>query len=158
MTEVKHKEEEKEMEEYNGDDFVLYKKGGKIISGGFDINSILMSQGLPTITTYNRPNNYNGSKVSDLFKNLVVPSGLYYMNMKTYPDKYGYKYAFDNGDDETNIVIVNNEEPEDDVINDDIFEKLLSIASVDDKQINKKKRGTRRSHTEKKNKTRKAKN
>lgn len=149
MTEVKDKEIVEE--EYNGDDFVLYKKGGKIIGGGFDINSILMTKGLPSITTYNKPRNSEGEKVSDLFKNLVVPSGLYYMSMKTQPDKYGYKY--DEDDDEERSYSKNS-----DVISDDIYEKLLGLVTVDNKDINKKKRSTRKVVSDKKNKTKKIKN
>lgn len=137
---------EKEVEEYTDDDFVLYKKGGKVISGGFNVESIMMSRGVPTMTTYNHPNNYESEKVSDLFKNLVVPSGLYFMSVKNIADKNGIKY-----DDESKEDL--------EVINDDIYEKLLGLATVEKIDSNNKKRRTRKMKKDtnkiKKNKTKK---
>lgn len=139
---------DKEVEEYTDDDFVLYKKGGKIISGGFNVKSILMSKGLPTMTTYNHPHNYESNNVSDLFKNLVVPSGLYYISVKNMPDKNGFNYEnFDKSKENLEVV------------NDDIYEKLLGLATVEQSSLKNKKRNTRKMKTDnsiKKNKTKKS--
>ena len=75
------------MNQFSGEDLIFYKENDKIMSGGYLINSILLNQGLPAMTTLNQ-NYYGGqrdaeSKVSSIFENLAVPAGLFYMNTKT---------------------------------------------------------------------------
>lgn len=104
----------------NDNDFIFYKEKDKIIGGGFSIDSILLSKGISPISTINNESSYdneNNENVSDLFKNLVVPSGLFYMQEKYYTG--GIKnYKNENKNDENN-----------EYINDDIYEKLLTLAS-----------------------------
>lgn len=71
------------MNKFSGEDLIFYKENDKIMSGGYLINSILLNQGLPPMTTLNQ--NYyggQGEKVSSIFENLAVPAGLFYMNTK----------------------------------------------------------------------------
>lgn len=126
------------------DDFIFYKENGKIMSGGFNVESILLKKNLSPISTYNY-NNIQTSNVSDLFKNLTIPSGLYFFEQKSIPCD-GYKYD-DNSDD-------NNEE----VIENSLYDKLLSLYTVDNinkfkenKKSSRKKRGTTNKNKSKKN-------
>ena len=61
----------------DGDDLVFYSdSNNEIYSGGFSINSIMMKGGISPFTTLNKMNGQTGGNVSDLFKDLVVPSWL----------------------------------------------------------------------------------
>lgn len=67
---------------YIGPDELIYNNDGEIHSGGFNINSIMMKNGMSPIMTLNSNNfmiHQNGganeiNKVSDLFANLVIPN------------------------------------------------------------------------------------
>jgi hypothetical protein len=59
----------------NFNDFVFAKTAGKITSGGFGINSILMNSNKSPMTTMNS-NITGGSNFSDIFNNLAIPVGL----------------------------------------------------------------------------------
>ena len=92
------------MNNLSGDDFVYYKENGKVMSGGFDINSILMKQGTsPLVSLNNDDEAQTGGSlnpVSNLFKSLAVPTGLLYLHEK----KKGYKnleYAQSGGKKQT---------------------------------------------------------
>jgi hypothetical protein len=73
-------------------DMVFYKevdeitKEGKIMSGGFSIESLLWNKGESPMYTANSPANLTGgNSVSGIFKNLAVPAGLLYQ--KNYEKK-----------------------------------------------------------------------
>jgi len=74
------------MSALSGDDLVYYKENGRVMSGGFDINSILMKQGISPFSSLNSNelpvSQSGGSSVSNLFKSLAVPSGLLYLHEK----------------------------------------------------------------------------
>jgi hypothetical protein len=72
-------------------DLTLFRsENGKVYSGGFSVNSILLKKGISPITTLNGIDNQNNGsidvingsviggqkRVSDLFQNLAVPAGL----------------------------------------------------------------------------------
>ena len=128
------------------DDFILYKENGKIMSGGFNVESILLKKNLSPISTFNY-NNIQSNNVSDLFKNLTIPSGLYFIEQKT--SSYN-KYKYDDDTDD-------NEE----VIENDLYEKLLSVYSInkidktdkvkDNKKYTRKKKETIHKNKSKKN-------
>jgi hypothetical protein len=131
------------------DDFVLYKKGDKIMSGGFSIDSILLSRGMSPISTINmfRTGGSTGEEnmnnnVSDIFKNLAVPSGLFYMQDKKIGLQGGKKY--DDIDEKYN-----------ETIHDDIYEKLIGLSSVEfkNKKNNKTKKFMKKLDTKKQKKT-----
>ena len=70
-------------------------KNSNIYSGGFNVNSIMMKAGISPITTLNTSQNGGGTnKVSDLFKNLVVPS-----YALSYSNKTGGGYKDDTDSD-----------------------------------------------------------
>ena len=80
---------------FSGDEFVFtknYKPDGtsEIIGGGYKVNSFFLQDGIPAMTTFNNSDLFNpainseqtGGKVSNLFENLAVPAGLFYINQK----------------------------------------------------------------------------
>lgn len=102
-----------------------------IHSGGFSVKSMMMKEGMSPIMTLNtsEPNQTGGSpQVSDLFDNLVVPSWVLSYNQSGGEIK---KQHMDNDSDS-----------EDDVIDDDLHDKLLDLVRHHDTQ-NKKNKGTR---------------
>jgi hypothetical protein len=119
----------------DGNDLVFY--GGsdnQIYSGGFSVNSIMMKSGISPFTTLNNINGENGQSggnVSDLFKNLVVPSWL-----------VSQENNFTGGS--RDMKNLDKDSEDDEIISDELYDKLLDLASVDDKEIKNKKKHTRR--------------
>jgi phosphoglycerol transferase MdoB-like AlkP superfamily enzyme len=110
----------------NDSNFILYKKEGDIKNGGFSLASILKTQ-------------KGGSKQTDesIKEHSVIPSGLFYTENK----KYSVNYT------------KNKEEEPHKEIPDELYEKLLELASVDDKEKQKgKKDKTKKSKPIKSNK------
>jgi hypothetical protein len=100
----------------------------KIYSGGFNVNSIMMKAGMSPIMTLNTEQVGGGTnKVSDLFKNLVVPSWVLSYSNKT---GGGYKER-DNDDD-------NHDSDTDSDIGDDLHDKLLNLVRESDSKLKKK--------------------
>ena len=71
------------MSHFTGEDLIFYKENneGPIMSGGYLIDSIMLKNSIPPMTTYNY-NHGGGSsdsdKVSSIFQHLAVPAGLFY--------------------------------------------------------------------------------
>lgn len=102
-------------------------------SGGFDVNSILLKGGMSPITTINTQQ-HGGSfdKVSDLFNDLVVPNWALSYNNRIVGGKY-------------KEVNHNDSDSDDDVIHDDLHEKLLDLVKEhNNKSKENKKKITRR--------------
>jgi hypothetical protein len=134
---------------YNEDEFIFCKKpNGEITSCGFSVNSALLREGKSPIMgltpflrgsarsdddededdeedTQMRPSSGNRihHHVSDMFKNLSVPAGIFYIQQKNQPCKQDNVY-------------------EEDDISEDLFDKLLNLASENEKR--KRKSGTRK--------------
>jgi hypothetical protein len=97
---------------FNNDD----DKG--IHSGGFSVNSIMMKSNMSPIMTLNTPNSITGggtNKVSDLFNDLVVPNWALSYNNRIIGGKY------------KDVDHDQSESDDDDVIHDDLHEKLLEL-------------------------------
>jgi hypothetical protein len=109
------------------DDFVMIERNGEILSGGFHVNSILLKHKQSPMQTINKNFNGGGINVSDLFKDLAVPAGIFFQPNKT----GGYR-------EDKNKVIDENE------VDDDLYEKLVKLASVEDKIKDKKQRKSRK--------------
>lgn len=104
---------------FKDDDFVVTHKNGKVFSGGFHINSILMNQGLSPIVTLNSKNGVDKSEcVSDFFDSLVVPNWLV---------SYSHLNSL-------------TRDIEGEEMSGDLYEKLLDIVTVNEKKQTKKKR------------------
>jgi hypothetical protein len=130
---------------YNEDEFIFCKKpNGEITSCGFSVNSALLREGkspMMGLTPFLRGSARSGDDeeeeaetrhssgnnmhhhVSDMFKNLSVPAGIFYIQQKNQPCKQDNVY-------------------EEDDISEDLFDKLLNLASENEKR--KRKSGTRK--------------
>jgi len=88
-----------------------------IHSGGFSVQSIMMKSNMSPIMTLNTPDSIigGGNKVSDLFNDLVIPNWALSYNNRI----IGGKYKEVEHDNDT--------ESDDDVIHDDLHEKLLDL-------------------------------
>lgn len=105
-----------------------------IHSGGFSVNSIMLKAGMSPIRTlnYGMEDQLGGTgQVSDLFNNLVVPNWALSYNNRIVGGK-PYKEV-DHDDDS-----------DDDVLNDDLHEKLLELVKEHNVMVNKKKRLTKK--------------
>ena len=137
---------------YEENDLILCKtKDGNIRSCGFSVNNLLLREGRSPMMTINSPAlalHEHGSDmmgtnhVSDVFKHLAVPTGFFYMHSKNAPSKRTYI-------------------KEENDIGDDLYEKLLALASVSNNNVDvhaKAKRATKKmrrsSHDKKTKKTR----
>ncbi len=126
----------------NDDDFVFYKnkKNGEFIGGGYMVNSILLKSGISPMITLNKKDKETGEitnmKLSDVYSNLAVPSGLFY-KYSTTPDSN--KQFGGSG----NIV----EYGDSGVIDDDIYEKLLDSVTVKDNKKKKTKKNLKSGKT-----------
>jgi len=128
-------------------DLVFNNKDG-IYSGGFNVQSIMMKGGISPIMTIN--NGQNGgsvSKVSDLFQGLVVPAFAYHNNFQS---------GMQSGGKHNNYKKYESDD-EDDVINDDLHDKLLNLMSEYDDKLKHKRKNTRKNSINKKNNTKKIK-
>ena len=132
---------------YNEDEFIFCKKpNGEITSCGFSVNSALLREGkspMMGLTPFLRGSARNSDDdddeeeammrpssgnrmhhhVSDMFKNMSVPAGIFYIQQKNQPCKQENIY-------------------EEDDISGDLFDKLLNLASENGKR--KRKSGTRK--------------
>jgi len=106
--------------DYIGPDELVFNNdiNAGIHSGGFSVKSIMMKSKMSPIMTLNNPNTIigGGNKVSDLFNDLVVPNWALSYNNRIVG---GSKYKEVEHDDDT--------ESDDDVIRDDLHEKLLEL-------------------------------
>jgi hypothetical protein len=104
-----------------------------IHSGGFSVNSIMLKGGMSPIMTINTQQvGGNFDKVSDLFNDLVVPNWSLSYNTRIVGGKY-------------KEVEHNDSDSEDDVIDDDLHEKLLDMVKEHNiKSKENKKKITRR--------------
>jgi hypothetical protein len=117
------------------------KKG--IHSGGFNVQSIMMKAGMSPIMTVNTEQIGGGEKVSDLFNNLVIPNWtLSYNNRIT-----GGKHKEVEHDDSDN----------DDVVDDDLHEKLLDLVKEHNIEMKRSKKKTTRKMKNKKGGTKRRK-
>jgi len=131
---------------YIGPDELIYNNDGEIHSGGFSVNSIMLKNGLSPITTLNY-NQLGGEKVSDLFNNLVIPNWSLSYNYKNGPAYHGGAGAHGLKKQDDNKAV---EHDEDDVMEEDLHEKLLSLVKVDKSEIKDNKKNVSNKKTTKK--------
>jgi hypothetical protein len=105
-----------------------------IYSGGFSIKNYFLNSGISPITTINQQggdsNQNGGSKVADIFNNLVVPAPLYY---KGGLSKFKH---------------VEIDEEEDEVIDDKLYNELLQMVSKTEKKKTRKIRVANKQKTQ----------
>jgi hypothetical protein len=120
--------------DYIGADELVFNNDIKegIHSGGFSVKSIMMKAGMSPIMTVNNQNSHIGGgfdKVSDLFNDLVIPNWTLSYNNHLVGGKY--KEPEHNESDE-----------EDEVVSDELHDKLLELVkehNVIAKKLKKKK-------------------
>jgi hypothetical protein len=138
---------------YNEDEFILCRKpNGEITSCGFSVNSALLREGKPIMSglmpmlrgiAKHRHEDHDEEgdmdhdghgeekdmiypgNVSDMFTNLSIPAGIFYMQQKTPPCKQSNMY-------------------EEEELNETLFDKLLALASESEKRKRKNGTGTRK--------------
>jgi len=116
----------------DGNDLVFY--GGsdnQIYSGGFSVNSIMMKSGISPFTTLNSINGQTGGNVGDAFKDLVVPSWLV---SQEYKATGGTKH----------MANLDEDSEDEEIISDELYDKLVDLVTVSDAEIKNKKKSTRR--------------
>ena len=126
---------------YIGVNDLVYTNKDGICSGGFNVQSIMMKGGISPIMTLNNNDKQTGGstgKVSDIFSGLVVPAYAYYHNGGYKTKSSSYK-SHNSDNDES--------DSEDEVIDDDLHDKLLGLVREHDnklKQEERKKKRTRK--------------
>jgi hypothetical protein len=134
------------------DDLVFNNKDG-ICSGGFNVQSIMMKGGISPIMTINNNNNQNGGtieKVSDIFQGLVIPAYAYHNNYQIQNGGKQHKYKTYDSDNDSDS------DSHEDVINEDLHDKLLQLMNEHENKIKQnKKKSTRKNGINKKNNTKK---
>ena len=119
---------------YIGADELVFNNDGvnKIHIGGFSVNSIMLKKGISPIMTINAQQTGGSNLVSDIFNNLVVPNWTLSYNDKMVGGDYKEE---DSGDDSDG----------DDVISDDLHDKLLDLVKEHDTKTKQtKKHATRK--------------
>jgi hypothetical protein len=122
----------------NAEDLIFYSDNeNKIYSGGFNVNSVMLKQGLSPIVTLNQQHvsqkggtNFttNDNDVSDLFNHLVVPNWAFTTPYKRVGGKKKDSYHEEEEKER---------EKDDDFISEDLHSKLLSMVKVEDsKKLN----------------------
>jgi hypothetical protein len=138
---------------YIGPNELVYSNDNGIHSGGFNINSIMMKNGLSPIMTLNSNTSRSDfvqqgggvnsvTNVSDLFSNLVIPN----WNLS-----YNYKHG-------GSFVERNNKYEDDDIIEDELHDKLLNLVKVHEnemKELSSVKKKSRKNLKQPKNYTKK---
>jgi len=112
------------------DDLIFYKDGnGKIMSGGYSVESRMLEEGISPMRTLNLEQlggkDKKESKVSNGFENLAVPAGLYYITQPQSKTKYKEQKNYDK---------------EHTPLSDDIFDKLYEMIEYNDKKKRKTKK------------------
>lgn len=109
------------MSHISANDLVFYKEEGNVMSGGFKVQSILLNQNISR-------GGGGGQKQNNAFENLAVPMGLLYQE-----GGGGYNKKYRIMDDEQN-------ETEKYVLDEDIYDKLLKLVEIPQKQRRNKTR------------------
>jgi len=133
------------MSSYIGPDELIYNNdvNGNIHSGGFNVDSIMLKNGWSPIITLNINNKDQmggAEKVSDLFNNLVVPNWSLSYNYKHFGGRNEKIHTNEDNDDEN-----------DDVITEELHEKLLNLVRVSEEEMKKSSKDNNKS----KNRTKK---
>ena len=120
--------------DYIGADELVFNNDANsgIHSGGFSVNSIMMKGGMSPIITINTDQiGGKSNKVSDLFNDLVVPNWTLSYNNRIIGGKYKE--------------VEHEEDSDDEIVDDDLHEKLLELVKEHNTQVKTpKKKMTRR--------------
>ena len=111
-------------------DLIFYKDdNGKIMSGGYDVDSHMLRNGISPMRTLNFEQNggkeKKETKISNGFENLAVPAGLYYISQPQSKGNYKEQNSYNK---------------EHTALPDDIFDKLYEMIEYADKKKRKTKK------------------
>jgi hypothetical protein len=120
----------------NCDEMVYNNIGGKITAGGYSVNSLLLDKGLSPLYEGGKKQGSEHVKVSDRFKNLAVPAGLLYINDSISKEK-----------------IIYNDDKDNNVVNEDLYDNLLKLTNVSNIENNKRFTKSKKGKKNKKSKT-----
>jgi len=128
-------------------ELVFYKDSeGKIMSGGYVINSSFLTNDSQVMTTMNGGNPINDS-ISQVFDTLAIPAGLFYINYQMKRGgscgvcaKGGGQCGCDVSFNPETIKVEKHQ-----TLNDDLHDKLMKMVEDDDEPIKKRKKLTKRS-------------
>jgi hypothetical protein len=129
------------MSNIGANDLIYYSDNeGKIYSGGFSVNSIMIKEGLsPIMTLNNVSSTTQHDNISDLFSDLVIPSWtLHHENIKN--------HNIHNNISKNNLDY-DSEGDSDGYISDDLYEKLLGLVTISEKELKGGKKNTRKMKT-----------
>tara|TARA_B100000925_G_C21912363_1_gene432101 strand:- start:171 stop:545 length:375 start_codon:yes stop_codon:yes gene_type:complete len=98
-------------------DLIISNNNNETICGGFKINNLLLNSNNPAFVTLNN-NKVIDNKVSSLFNDLAVPTGLLYIQEKMNPSR---------------------KEKNDAVIEDSLYNKLVNLAETKPKNKSRKR-------------------
>jgi hypothetical protein len=112
--------------DYIGADELVFNNNNGIYSGGYSVNSIMMKGGMSPIITINQSGGGESNNVSDLFKDLVVPSWTINYNMKGGEYKEYDKNEKYNDDSDSDI-------------DDDLHDKLLGLVKEHENKLTQNK-------------------
>lgn len=132
----------------SANDMIFYNEEGKIMSGGFSIESLLLRKGESPMYTTNSSENKTGGSVSSIFKNLAIPAGLLYQSNKEKTRKM-FEYNED-------IQELHGGFNDNSVLSEDIHSQLMKMIEVNDsgKTVSERKTRKHRISREKKNSSR----
>lgn len=133
------------MSNISPNDLIYYSDNeGKIYSGGFSVNSIMIKEGLSPIMTLNDiASNNQGKNVSSLFSDLVIPSWTLHHESSNLSNSHLYNKSRNNNENNKD----DSDSESDGYISDDLYEKLLGLVSVTEKELRGGKRDTRKMKT-----------
>jgi hypothetical protein len=130
------------MKHLSANDMIFYKEDGKMMSGGFSVESLLLKNGKSPIKTLNGNGQEGGddNSVAGIFKNMAVPSTLLYQpNREKTLDLFDYE-KLEGGNKKT-----------DDVLPEDIHEKFMKMIEVNGSGKTVVERKTRKQRRARKN-------
>ena len=104
-------------------DMIFNNANNTITSGGFSVNSIMLKMGLSPLATLNKQS--GGANVSDMFSGVVVPNWAFTHDMTKSIYRPDAKTEKETDED-------------DEVLHDDIYDKLLDLVTHYDKKHPKK--------------------
>ena len=121
------------MSTFLNNDLIFYKDSdGKIMSGGYSVESRMLEEGISPMRTLNleqdggrEKKGKKEEKVSNGFENLAVPAGLYYITQPQSKTKYKEQNSYNK---------------EHSPLSDDIFDKLYEMIEYNDKKKRKTKK------------------
>jgi len=120
----------------SANDMIFYNEEGKIMSGGFSVESLLLRKGESPMYTANGSENKTGGSVSSIFKNLAIPAGLLYQSNK---EKTRKMFQYNEDSQELQGGFNNNS-----VLSEDIHSQLMKMIEVNASGKTVRERKTRK--------------